>query len=246
MTPLAALRLRLDTMEPGIPSQLHGSLTAATTETDRLARMVEGLLALARMEETAHAPEPVDLDPVLVAWSSLYARQGVRLDLIGKPGATVLALPGALEQILDNLLSNALRSAPEGSAVTVSRRLTATGAEVQVQDQGPGMTAEQRRLAFDRLWRAPDAPKGGTGLGLALVQRLTLAGGGEALLIPAPGGGLNAVVRLRSTTPRRRHSLAGVPHPRRRTVRPGTVRGNGDGRPRPCDPDRRSTPLSNG
>ncbi|WP_432010951.1 sensor histidine kinase [Streptomyces cucumeris] len=59
------------------------------------------------------------------------------------------------------------------------------------------MTAEQRRRAFDRFWRAPDAPKGGTGLGLSLVQRLAHVSGGEATLAAAPGGGLDAFVRLR-------------------------------------------------
>lgn len=68
--------------------------------------------------------------------------------------------------------------------------------ELHVMDEGPGMTEEQRRRAFDRFWRAPDAPKGGTGLGLALVQRLAHASGGEAVLRQAPRGGLDAVIRL--------------------------------------------------
>ncbi|GDY58536.1 hypothetical protein SVIO_091590 [Streptomyces violaceusniger] len=69
--------------------------------------------------------------------------------------------------------------------------------ELHVLDEGPGMTADQRRRAFDRFWRAPDAPKGGTGLGLSLVQRLAHASGGEATLARAPGGGLDAAIRLR-------------------------------------------------
>lgn len=237
-TPLAALRLRLDNMEPDILPHMRGNLNAAMTETDRLARMVEGLLAFARLEETALTPEPVDMDQVLqdrtLAWSGLYARQRVRLVLTGKPVGITLAVPGALEQILDNLLSNALRVAPTGSVVTVSRRLIATGAELHVQDQGPGMTAEQRGRAFDRFWRAPDAPEGGTGLGLFLVQRLTLASGGEALLLPAPGGGLRAVIRLRPAMSRRSNGLPGLPHPRRRpAVGACTTGGSGDNRTAP-------------
>jgi len=73
------------------------------------------------------------------------------------------------------------------------------------------MTEEQRRRAFDRFWRAPDAPKGGTGLGLALVQRLAHASGGEVLLHAAAYGGLDAVVQLPP-----------VPVPQRKSMGTGT------------------------
>ncbi|MEV7866216.1 HAMP domain-containing sensor histidine kinase [Streptomyces sp. NPDC088124] len=236
-TPLAALRLRLDNLEPDVPPHLRSNLDAAMTETERLARMVEGLLSLARMEETALTPEAIDLDVAaserVHAWSALYERHGVRLLLLGDPIGHALAVPGAVEQILDNLLSNSLRVAPVGSAVTVFRRFGGVGAELHVADQGPGMTPEQRRRAFDRFWRAPDAPKGGTGLGLSLVQRLTLASGGEAQLLPAPGGGLEAVISLQTLTPRRPGGFPlPIPHPRRRPTvgaRAGAGVGAGDG-----------------
>ncbi|MDH6215534.1 sensor histidine kinase [Streptomyces pseudovenezuelae] len=213
-TPLAALRLRLENLESDITLQARGTLTAAMTETDRLARMVEGLLAMARLDESAGVPEAVELDGVCVerhhAWTPLFQQRGVRLALAGDYAGEVLALPGAVEQILDNLLSNALRVSPVGSTVSVDlRRPTPherrfphrpvggpSTVELHVMDEGPGMTEEQRRRAFDRFWRAPDAPKGGTGLGLALVQRLAHASGGEAQLRAAPLGGLDAVIRL--------------------------------------------------
>ncbi|MGW2044599.1 HAMP domain-containing sensor histidine kinase [Streptomyces sp. NPDC001858] len=216
-TPLAALRLRLENLESDIALHARGSLTAALTETDRLARMVEGLLAMARLDESAAEREKIDLGRVCAerhrAWTPLFEQHGVWLALAGDYDGEVLALPGAVEQILDNLLSNALRVAPPGSTVSVDprchtpheRRFTPRGphrpagpawVELHVMDEGPGMTEEQRRRAFDRFWRAPDAPKGGTGLGLALVQRLAHASGGEVVLRPAPHGGLDAVVRL--------------------------------------------------
>ncbi|MFF3329740.1 ATP-binding protein [Streptomyces sp. NPDC002888] len=217
-TPLAALRLRLENLESDIALHARGSLTAAMTETDRLARMVEGLLAMARLDESAAVREPVDLDGVCGeryrAWDPLYEQHGVRLVLVGDYAGEVLAVPGAVEQILDNLLSNALRVAPLGSTVSIDLRRPApherrfphhfhphrpagpARVELHVMDEGPGMTEEQRRRAFDRFWRAPDAPKGGTGLGLALVQRLAHAGGGEAVLRRAPRGGLDAVILL--------------------------------------------------
>ncbi|MEW2395850.1 HAMP domain-containing sensor histidine kinase [Streptomyces sp. NPDC046862] len=217
-TPLAALRLRLENLESDIALHARGSLTAAMTETDRLARMVEGLLAMARLDESAAERERVDVGQVCVerhrAWSPLFEQHGVALALAGDYAGQVLAVPGAVEQILDNLLSNALRVSPPASTVFIDlrrptpherrfahafphhRALGPGRVQLHVMDEGPGMTEEQRRRAFDRFWRAPDAPKGGTGLGLALVQRLAHASGGEAVLRPAPSGGLDAVVRL--------------------------------------------------
>ncbi|GAB2781568.1 HAMP domain-containing sensor histidine kinase [Streptomyces chlorus] len=215
-TPLAALRLRLDNLEPAVADHGRGSLAAAQTETDRLARMVEGLLAMARLEEKAARREPVDVARVCAerhrTWAPAFQDHGVLLRLTGDRVGPVRALPGAVEQILDNLLSNALRHSPPGTTVSLQlrhradryradRRRTASDgraswAELHVSDEGPGMTEEQRRRAFDRFWRAPDAPKGGTGLGLALVQRLAHASGGDVTLRPAPTGGLSAVVRL--------------------------------------------------
>ncbi|MEV6176150.1 ATP-binding protein [Streptomyces sp. NPDC052015] len=229
-TPLAALRLRLENLENEIAQHARGGLTAALTETDRLARMVEGLLAMARLDESAAERERVDLDRVCAerhrAWSPLFAQHGVHLARAGDHAGEALAVPGAVEQILDNLLSNALRVSPPGSTVSVDPRRHVpherrfphrpTGAgwvELHVVDEGPGMTEEQRRRAFDRFWRAPDAPKGGTGLGLALVQRLAHASGGEAVLRPAPRGGLDAVVRLPAAA--RANPGAGLARPSR-------------------------------
>ncbi|WP_327314913.1 sensor histidine kinase [Streptomyces sp. NBC_01235] len=232
-TPLAALRLRLENLENDIALNARGSLTAALTETDRLARMVEGLLAMARLDESAAERETVDLGRVCAerhrAWTPLFEQHGVWLALAGDYAGEVLALPGAVEQILDNLLSNALRVAPPGSTVSIDprhhtprtpyerrfphrqphRAVGPAWVELHVMDEGPGMTEEQRRRAFDRFWRAPDAPKGGTGLGLALVQRLAHASGGEVNLRQAPRGGLDAVVRLPAVPAR-----PGVPAPR--------------------------------
>lgn len=181
-TPLAALRLRLENLEPDIARHALPSLDAAVTETDRLARMVEGLLAMARLEEAAAIPAQVDLAAICAerhrTWGPLFEREGVSLVLFAGVVGPVTAVPGAVEQILDNLLSNALRASPARSTVTMELRLLApvrralrdarpSWVDLHVTDEGPGMTPDQRARAFDRFWRAPGAPKGGTGLGLS-------------------------------------------------------------------------------
>jgi hypothetical protein len=109
----------------------------------------------------------------------------------------VWAVPGALEQVLDNLLENALRFAPVGSSVELAVRQAEGWVELHVTDQGPGMPADQRERAFDRFWRGPASDREGTGLGLAIVRQLLEASGGTAELHPNPGGGLDAVAHLR-------------------------------------------------
>jgi len=83
---------------------------------------------------------------------------------------------------------------PPGTTLTLTR---APGAELHVIDQGPGMPAADRERAFDRFWRASDSHHDGTGLGLPIVRHLVRASGGEITLHAAPGGGLDARVRLR-------------------------------------------------
>jgi signal transduction histidine kinase len=99
-------------------------------------------------------------------------------------------------QVLDNLVANALDHAPGGSTITVAVRPAGGWIELHVLDEGPGLTPEQRARAFDRFWRGGSG-HGGSGLGLAIVRRLVEADDGEVELAVAPGGGLDAVVRLR-------------------------------------------------
>lgn len=235
-TPLTALRLRLENLEPDLAPGGLTNLDAAITEIDRLADMVEQLLSLARLEEAGATPAAIDLDEVLAGrianWTTPAGEQGVHIAVAGVPPGEILAVPGTLEQIIDNLMSNALKVSPAGSTITIDRqRLSRPGTAavvgdvlLHVRDQGPGMSAEQRRLAFNRFWREPGAPKGGSGLGLAIVARLVQASGSHITLQDAPGGGLDAVIALRpaDTEPamsrlsqyRARHSRHG---PRERT-----------------------------
>lgn len=202
-TPLTALRLRLEQAHDLVaddPATAQARLQAATEETERLQHLVEGLLTLARAEGRTVTVQPVEVAAVtrerVQLWSALADEHGIglRVDAPGQLWAS--AVPGALEQILDNYLDNALASAPSGSVIEVVAELEGPVAVVRVQDRGRGMTDEQIERAFDRFWRAPDAEPGGTGLGLAIVLRLAEACGGSARLVRRDGGGISAEVRL--------------------------------------------------
>ena len=194
-TPLTALRLRLENLERHVGEGGRSSLTAAEAEVDRLSALVDELLALARADAGVAPAESVDLAAAaaarLEAWRP--AAEEVHLELDAPARARVGA--DRVTQVVDNLLSNALRHAPESSVVTVRVARSGPFAELTVSDRGPGLTAEQKARAFDRFWRAGSG-SGGSGLGLAIARRLVEVDGGTIELRDAPGGGLEAVVRV--------------------------------------------------
>ncbi len=198
-TPLSALRLRLENLERDVAPAGQHELEGALAEVERLSALVDALLALARADRAAASPRPVDLTGIatdrLAAWSALADERGVRLDEQIEGPLTALATPGRLEQVLDNLLANALDVSPRGAAITVSTRSSDGEIELHVADEGPGMTEGERARALDRFWRAGGRGEG-FGLGLAIVQRLVTADGGRVELREAPAGGLDAVVLL--------------------------------------------------
>lgn len=200
-TPLTALRLRLENLERDVPSD---SVAGALREVGRLSRLVDGLLALARADAGAEAGGIVDLPATveerLEAWSDLAAERGVSLRAELATGAPVRAAPERLHQVLDNLVSNALEVSPPGSSVTVSTRRAGEWVELHVVDEGPGISDAEQRRAFDRFWKGGEG-ESGSGLGLAIVKRLVTSDGGEVELRRAPGGGIDAVVRLRAASP---------------------------------------------
>ncbi|MGW4565823.1 sensor histidine kinase [Streptomyces sp. NPDC004561] len=206
-TPLTSLRLRLENFEPHLAPCAQDSLDKALGEVERLGRMVQGLLALARLENSAIRPVAVDVNAVVsdraAIWTAFADEQHVDIVVSAATAVRVWAVPEALEQIIDNLLSNALRVSPPGTAITLvitttlrEGSRTPPMVELHVIDQGPGMTEAERHRAFDRFWRATDADHDGTGLGLPVVRQLARAGGGEVTLETAAGGGLDVVVRL--------------------------------------------------
>ena len=193
-TPLTALRLRLENLDQDLREPQRRDLEGSLEEVERLARLVDALLVLAQADTAGGQAGTVDL-PDLVServgvWSPRADDLGVRLLDAGAAGGKVQASRDGLRQVIDNLVENALEASSSGDTVTVA----AEAGELRVRDEGPGLSPEQRERAFDRFWRA--RPGEGSGLGLAIVRRLVEAEGGDVRLEPAPGHGLDAVVRL--------------------------------------------------
>jgi signal transduction histidine kinase len=213
-TPLAALRLRLDLLGEDVDDATAAEVAGAQQEIARLSRLVNGLLAMARAENVTAAPVPVAVSDVVqdrvAAWQPAADERGVTLT--AARGAPVLAraVEGHLEQILDNLLANALDALETGRTIRV-RAVAANGrARVAIADDGQGMSAEQQRAAFRRF---ASGRAGGTGLGLAIVDRLATANGGSAALSDTPGGGLTVTIELPLEAPRRASRRPGALSP---------------------------------
>ena len=201
-TPLTALRLRLENLARDGDGRREGEFEAALEELERLSALVDGLLTLARADRAASTPAELDvasgLGERVDAWSALAEEQQVRLVARVEGRLHALATPGRLEQVLDNLLANALEVAPAGSDIELTAARAGPLVEIRIRDRGPGMSSEEIAHAFDRFWRG-GADEAGFGLGLAIVQRLVHADGGEIELRPREGGGLEAILRLRAS-----------------------------------------------
>jgi signal transduction histidine kinase len=190
-TPLAVMRSNLDSLDE---AEVAESLRA---DVDTMSRMVEQLLAAARLEflEIGSA-EQTDLREICMSVAShlapLFINQERSIEVIGHEPILIQGNAHALEQAVRNLVENALRFSPQGSTVTVEVGPDAT---IGVIDRGPGVPAENRVKIFRRFVRS-DRKVGGTGLGLSIVQRTVDAHGGEIDVDDTPGGGATFIMRF--------------------------------------------------
>ncbi|MBU2665778.1 HAMP domain-containing histidine kinase [Actinoplanes bogorensis] len=198
--PLTALLLRMESLEDEpLTDEGRTNHRLAVEEVERLRKMLEGLLALARVERDDDPVETVDAVDVARArvdgWLPLAGAREITLTLDADvPSAPVRSVVSGLGQVLDALIDNALKF----GARTVTVRVTdGPRPQVHVVDDGPGLDAAARPRATERFWRASGTQNHeGHGLGLSIAAALTEASGGTLTLDPAPGGGLHATVEL--------------------------------------------------
>lgn len=171
----------------------------------RVLRMVDELLLLAEghENEVTLATARCDLGrmaaAVADAWKPAAEQANISLAHECAPGTTVVADPNALERILANLASNALKFTPKGGAVKITVRAEGDTAVLEVQDNGPGIDDDLKPRLFGRFERSKvhrASAIGGTGLGLSLVKELSEAHGGAVRVLDTPGGGATFRVEL--------------------------------------------------
>jgi signal transduction histidine kinase len=201
-TPLTVIKGTIETLQDGAmddPEHRDHLLSSMEREADRLIRLVNELLVLTRADAGALRLKilPLDLGELARSrcerFAPLAGRRGIELSISG--GETGLSASGdadRLAQVLDNLLDNAFRFAPDGSTITIRMERAGDQAQCSVHDEGPGIPAEHLPFIFERFYRVDAARSraaGGAGLGLAIARALTTAQGGHITAQSGEGHG---------------------------------------------------------
>ena len=202
-TPLAVLQSQLEAVQDSVvepTSALFSSLHDETLRLGRLTADLETMTSADSVEFDLHR-RPVDLADVVAkagaALSHRFAEGQLRLILSTEPAA-VSGDEVRLQQVVTNLLTNTLKFVPAGGSVTVSTRIVGGRAELDVHDDGPGISPDDLAHVFERFYRGHQVHTGGSGIGLAVVAALVHAHGGEVTVVNLPDGGASFRIRLTS------------------------------------------------
>jgi two-component system OmpR family sensor kinase len=206
-TPLANLRAELELALRRARSneELTTAVRSAAEETERLYRLSEDLLVMARADAGRVPLRRADHDlgellrDTIESFSGRAQTLGITLELAPAPALRAEVDGVRLRQAIGNLIDNALRHSPAGGRVRVALATTHGGASITVEDGGGGFDAQFLGRAFEPFSRADPArsrTEGGTGLGLAIVQAVAEAHGGEVELRNRDEGGATAAIRI--------------------------------------------------
>ncbi|MQA09889.1 MAG: HAMP domain-containing protein [Pseudonocardiaceae bacterium] len=206
-SPLAIIRAHLDAAlksPEASEAQRERAVVVIDRATNRMSRLVEDLLATARRSASALADTDVDLTTIAREaaddFAVLAAERGLRLRYQLQDELVLIGDHDALRRAVGNLLSNAVRLAPAGSAVTVASGRAGGWPWLAVADQGPGIADDDQARIFDRFWRggedvpATDLRDRHTGLGLAIVRQIVESHGGRVALFSNLGAGSTFVL----------------------------------------------------
>ncbi|MFE3459075.1 sensor histidine kinase [Nocardiopsis aegyptia] len=204
--PLAALRLRVDSLSRHLPPEGAQEHRLALDEVDRLTRVCDSLLTLARTEDAEHATVVEEVARVAAdrveSWRPIAERAGAALECEAEDGVLVRCVEGTLDQALDALIDNALKFGGPGVRIVVRVHGAARAedgteyVDVHVVDDGPGLSEDQLGSATRPFWRDGHDGVGGSGLGLSIVVTLLELQGAELALRPARPHGIDARIRL--------------------------------------------------
>jgi two-component system OmpR family sensor kinase len=214
-TPLTSLQGHAELYRQGAlatPEAISRAMSRIESSTGRMARLVEDLLLLARLDQQRTLErEPVDLVALAreaaADFGAVAPDRPFEQQLEGE--MVVLGDRIRLRQMIDNLLANAWTHTPTATPVRLSVRRRGQDAELVVADEGPGIPPEAQERVFERFWRADPGrtrQRGGTGLGLAIVASIVAAHGGTVDLASTPGRGTIFTVHLPLATPGRSSS----------------------------------------
>jgi signal transduction histidine kinase len=195
-TPLTGMKLRLEAAAVGAEGDERVQIEAAEREVDRMAATVDRLLVMAREVESGAAPVTNVLqaaNDAVARWSERAVVAGARATADGSPARARID-PNDLDQVLDNLLANALAYAPGPVEIGVGASGGVT--VITVRDHGPGIPAEDLDRVTERFFRGSASTGPGSGLGLAIVRRLVARAGGGLALRSSDDGGLEVEVLL--------------------------------------------------
>ena len=200
-TPLTSILANLELLESELAGEQREMAGSALRSSRRMRRLVGDLLLLARADSGRELPRvPVDLSAVAAEAAreagALSSEHPLSLDL---PGAVMVSgVDDDLHRLAGNLIENALIHTPPGTPITVSVRREGPEAVLEVADRGPGVPHSMRERVFERFARGDGdaAPRGSSGLGLAIVRAVTDAHAGRVELREAEGGGARFVVTL--------------------------------------------------
>jgi signal transduction histidine kinase len=210
-TPLSVIRGNLEAILDGVFEPTNENVASIHKQAILLSRLVDDLqeLALADAGQLGIEREPTDLAALIQRTISAIApraeQDGISLITDLAPDLPTLSVdPQRLSQVLGNLLDNAVQHSPEGGTITVRATTVREDVRVDVVDQGPGLTAEELSLVFERFYRGDRArarATGGAGLGLAIVKQLVEAHGGRVWAESFEGEGTTFSFSLPVETP---------------------------------------------